>query len=231
MAKFLNTSETTFYLEEMIKHAKERLWLISPYLQFNDRIKELLEDANRMKIDIRVVYGKSELQPAEANWLKTLEYVRTSYCANLHAKCYISEAACIITSLNLYEFSQVNNNEMGVLITRRDDGVLYRDAHNEAQRIIRISDEVKISLDVMEKQDEPDIKLEDDVRYAKLTTAKLAEKLGIKTAECNRKLCEAGLQENKEGKYFLTEKGRQAGGELKKGQYGYFILWSEHLNL
>ena len=67
MPKFLNTSATSYYLEELIKQAKERLYLISPYLKFSDRIKELLEDKNRMKIDIRIVYGKSELQPAEAN--------------------------------------------------------------------------------------------------------------------------------------------------------------------
>ena len=152
MPKFLNTSATTYYLEELIKNSRERLWLISPYLKLNDRIKELLEDKDRLKIDVRIVYGKSELQPAEVNWLKNLHYIRTSYCHNLHAKCYISESACIITSLNLYEFSQVNNNEMGVYI-ERDDGALYQDAYAEAQRIIRISDEVKISLDVVEKSE------------------------------------------------------------------------------
>ena len=52
MAKFLNTSATNFYLEELIKNAKERLILISPFLKLNDRIKELLEDKNRLKIDI-----------------------------------------------------------------------------------------------------------------------------------------------------------------------------------
>ena len=67
MPKFLNTSATSYYLEELINQAKESLGLISPYLKFSDRIKELLEDKNRMKIDIRIVYGKSELQPAEAN--------------------------------------------------------------------------------------------------------------------------------------------------------------------
>lgn len=47
MSKFLNTSATNFYLEELIKNAKERLILISPFLKLNDRIKELLEDKNR----------------------------------------------------------------------------------------------------------------------------------------------------------------------------------------
>ena len=78
MAKFLNTSATTYYLEELIKNARERLYLISPYLKLNDRIKELLEDKDRMKIDVRIVYGKSELQPAEVGWMKKLNYVRTS---------------------------------------------------------------------------------------------------------------------------------------------------------
>ena len=75
MAKFLNTSATTYYLEELIKQAKERLWLISPYLKFNDRIKELLEDKNRMKIDIRIVYGK-----ANCNRLKPIGSKHWTMC-------------------------------------------------------------------------------------------------------------------------------------------------------
>ncbi|MBF1284872.1 hypothetical protein ACMYUL_11365 [Neisseria sp. CP9] len=55
MAKFLNTSGTTYYLEELIKNAQERLYLISPYLKLNDGVKELLEDKDRMKIDVRIV--------------------------------------------------------------------------------------------------------------------------------------------------------------------------------
>ena len=44
MAKFLNTSATNYFLEELIKDAKDRLILISPYLKLNDRVKELLTD-------------------------------------------------------------------------------------------------------------------------------------------------------------------------------------------
>ena len=116
MAKFLNTSATNYFLEELIKNASDRLILISPFLKLNDRIKELLQDKNRLKFDVRIVYGKNELQPEEINWLRELTYVRTSFCKNLHAKCYLNEESCIITSLNLYEFSQVNNNEMGVAL-------------------------------------------------------------------------------------------------------------------
>ena len=95
MAKFLNTSAANYYLEELIKNASDRLILISPFLKINDRIRELLEDKNRLKIDVRIVYGKSELQPEEVNWLKQLTFVRASHCKNLNAKGYINEKACI----------------------------------------------------------------------------------------------------------------------------------------
>ena len=97
MAKFLSTTGTNYHLEELIKCASDRLILISPFLKLNDRMKELLADKNRLKIDVRIVYGKSELQPQEIEWLRSLTYIRTSFCKNLHAKCYMNEEMCIIT--------------------------------------------------------------------------------------------------------------------------------------
>lgn len=225
MAKFLNTSATNYFLEEMIKDAKDRLILISPFLKLNDRMKELLADKNRLKIDVRIVYGKSELQPEEINWLKELTYIRTSFCKNLHAKCYLNEGLCIITSLNLYEFSQINNNEMGVLIRRSEDADLYKDAYEEAQRIIRISDEVRISLERV--ANEPENKSEAEESSGKLTTSKLAQKLGIKTNEFIEKLVASGHLETREDKYYLTAKGKEVGGESRKSQHGPYFLWPE----
>lgn len=228
MAKFLNTSATNYFLEELIKDAKDRLILISPFLKLNDRMKELLADKNRLKIDVRIVYGKSELQPEEINWLKELTYIRTSFCKNLHAKCYLNEELCIITSLNLYEFSQVNNNEMGVLIRRSDDCDLYKDAYEEAQRVIRISDEVRISLERV--ANEPESKPETDEVSGKLTSSKLAQKLGMKTHELIEKLVASGHLEAKKDKHYLTTKGKEAGGEFRMSpKFGAYFLWSENL--
>lgn len=235
MAKFLNTSATNYFLEELIKDAKDRLILISPYLKLNDRVKELLADKNRLKIDVRIVYGKSELQPAEITWLREQTYIRTSFCKNLHAKCYLNEELCIVTSLNLYEFSQVNNNEMGILIRRQDDAELYRDAYEEAQRIIRISDEVRISMERVTAPDEPadaeqDAGQEDAGDTGKLTSSKLARKHGMKTAELLEKLVGTGLLEIKDDKHYLTEAGKAVGGEFRMSQrFGPYFLWPDSL--
>lgn len=229
MAKFLNTSATNYFLEELIKEAKDRLILISPFLKLNDRMKELLEDKNRLKIDVRIVYGKSELQPEEINWLKELDYIRTSFCKNLHAKCYMNEEKCIITSLNLYEFSQINNNEMGILVLREEDAEVYKDAYEEAQRIIRISDEVRIRLERVEVSHVD--KVENNDNSAKLTSSKLAVKLGMKTPELLDKLTDLGYLELKDEKHFLTSKAKEIGGEFKKGQYGVFFIWNADFSL
>lgn len=231
MAKFLNTSATNYFLEELIKSAKDRLVLISPFLRLNERIKELLEDKNRLKIDVRIVYGKSELQPEEIKWLKELAYLRTSFCKNLHAKCYLNEEFCIVTSLNLYEFSQVNNNEMGVLIRRSEDSILYKDAYEEAQRIIRISDEIRISVETVEKEAEANPE-SSGAGYEKLTTSKLAKKIGSKTSDLVQELIRSGYLEEKDGKEYITAKGKEAGGEFRMSlKYGPYFLWPEDLRL
>ena len=241
MAKFLSTTGTNYHLEELIKGASDRLILISPFLKLNDRMKELLADKNRLKIDVRIVYGKSELQPQEIEWLRGLTYIRTSFCKNLHAKCYMNEEMCIITSLNLYEFSQVNNNEMGILIQRSDDGQLYKDAYEEAQRIIRISDEVRISLErVASSEPEPAATPAAEASGTdseaptgdKIPSSKLAQKFGLKTAQLLDRATELGYLSQQGDKHALTAKGEQAGVEfVAKSRFGPYFLWPHDLAL
>ena len=233
MAKFLTTTGTNYHLEELIKGASDRLILISPFLKLNDRMKELLADKNRLKIDVRIVYGKSELQPQEIEWLRGLTYIRISFCKNLHAKCYMNEEMCIITSLNLYEFSQVNNNEMGILIQRGEDSQLYKDAYEEAQRIIRISDEVRISLERVSSEPEASATEADKGAEAepagdKLTSSKIAAKLGMKTAQFMDRATEHGFLALDGDKHVMTAKGEKAGVEyVAKSRFGPYFLWPQ----
>ena len=182
MAKFLTTSAVTYHLENIINGAKTHLVLISPFLRFNDRIKQLISDKMRTGIDFRIVYGKTELKKAESAWLDSLN-VRVYFCKNLHAKCYLNDSQCIVTSMNLYEFSQVNNHEMGILITRVDDASVYKDTFEEAKRLLRISDETTANS----KQND------DGKDDGKLSTSKLAKQNNFKTAQMLDRLTEKGL--------------------------------------
>ena len=66
------------------------------------------------------MYGKTELRSEETEWLAD-NFVRTSFREHLHAKCYMNDSHALVTSMNLYEFSQVNNDEMGILVSAEDD--------------------------------------------------------------------------------------------------------------
>ena len=61
-----------------------------------------------------VIYGKNELRPEENNWLRSMDSIKTGFLQDLHAKCYMNEEEALVTSMNLYEYSQVNNYEMGI---------------------------------------------------------------------------------------------------------------------
>lgn len=138
MAKYLRTSGISSNLEELILEARERLYIISPYLKLSDGIKELLRDKEKEKVEVRIIFGKQELSPSELEFLQELKYVRLYFSKNLHAKCYLNERKMIITSMNLYEFSQQNNREMGVLIERtvESDRQVYDDAWKDIESIL-----------------------------------------------------------------------------------------------
>ena len=68
--------------------------------------------------------------------LKELKHPSLYYLQNLHAKCYLNEQNMIIGSMNLYEFSEKNNREMGVLLSLEGDNEVFEDAVQEVGSII-----------------------------------------------------------------------------------------------
>lgn len=139
MAEFLTTQGTSFYLEQIILKAKEKLILISPYLSISKTFLERLKDADQRGVQITIVYGKKELRKDEELKLLSLRNLSIYFFENLHAKCYLNEQQVIITSMNMYEFSEKNNREMGVLINAKEDLQMFRDAMAEVTSIMSSS--------------------------------------------------------------------------------------------
>lgn len=236
MAKFLDTTGVSYHLQQLINKANERLVLISPYLKINEKIKQSLEDKNRMKIDIRVIYGKNELQPEENNWLKSMTSIRSSFCKDLHAKCYLNESEAIITSMNLYEFSQVNNNEMGIYVVKETDPTLYNEIYEEVKRLIRISDEIIVTVEKAPTISTPTVNETKSEFFAPekktfngkfLSATALSKELGISSKDLIFKIEKLNWIEKKNDEWVLTSLGKSKGSEMKKGQYGDYIAYPE----
>jgi phosphatidylserine/phosphatidylglycerophosphate/cardiolipin synthase-like enzyme len=146
MAEFLTTHATAYQLENIILKAKSSLVLVSPYLQVSKTFMDRLNDADERGIEIQVIFGKDELKPDEKYQLNQLKNLSLLFCENLHAKCYFNEDTMVITSMNMYEFSEKRNREMGVLINRVNDSKVYEDAMQEIQSIARASVKQELSL-------------------------------------------------------------------------------------
>ena len=146
MPSFLTTSKITSALEDIIEQASSVLTLVTPYIKTNELIRPRLMDIAKAGVKVRIVYGKKDLKENEAAWLRKLPKAEIFFSKNLHAKCYINEHEAIIGSMNLYEFSQQHNDEMGILISARDDSSLYGDVLKEVERIIRSSQKQNLGL-------------------------------------------------------------------------------------
>ena len=132
MATFLTRKGIVYHLDRIIEEAAKELVLISPYIKADDDTKKLLKTKKR-NTAIHVIYGKSELNPNEKRFFESLG-IKASFLKNLHAKCYLNEKEALVTSMNLYQFSQENNDEMGILVSKEDDEELYEDIYRQASR-------------------------------------------------------------------------------------------------
>lgn len=142
MAKFLTTRQTTSELESIITTARTELVLISPYIKIADNLFPSLQLANQKKVHITVVFGKQELDNDVRRQLTQLEHLTLRFLEKLHAKCYYNETKMIISSLNLYDFSE-GNFEMGILVDAQYDFEVYAAAKAHAELIINTSNALR----------------------------------------------------------------------------------------
>jgi phosphatidylserine/phosphatidylglycerophosphate/cardiolipin synthase-like enzyme len=137
MANFLTTNAISHRIEEIILQAKDRIILISPYLKIPDLILERLKDAAKRDIKITIIYGKNKLTATEEQKVFALNNTTIYYFENLHAKCYFNGQNMIITSMNIHEYSEKNNREMGILLNTSDDFHVFNYAYKEAMSIFK----------------------------------------------------------------------------------------------
>jgi len=239
MAEFLDTQGVSYYLKKLINNSNDKLYLISPYLQLNNQLKLSLEDRHKFSIDIVIIYGKvSDINPEDSTWLQSMPGIKLLFHKDLHAKCYFNEKEAIITSMNLYMFSQQNNVEMGIYISKENDQELYKQVATEVDRIKRGSEHRTISVQKVENKKieipvvPSNAKPEGtgkpklfDGKYLSVTA--LSKEIGISPKDLTNKIEKLNWIEKKNDEWVLTNLGKSKGAQIKKGQYGDYIAYPE----
>lgn len=148
MSMILDTHETNTWISHISEDARKHLVIICPYLKINEKLKRTIEVADRNGVNVFVIYGKRELDEGTLSWLKGLRHSNIASIKDLHAKLYMNEEFAVISSMNLYEYSQVNNEELGVLCGKRQDRNEFKDITFQVMRLIGISEKEHGGWDV-----------------------------------------------------------------------------------
>lgn len=123
MAKFIQGNELNFTVESIFRNAESVLMIISPYIKLHHRFQDVLkEKLTNDKLQIIVVFGKNEsditksISSEELDFFKKFPNIELRHEKRLHAKYYANEFSSLLTSMNLYDFSQDKNIEAGIFM-------------------------------------------------------------------------------------------------------------------
>jgi hypothetical protein len=119
--KVYGTTELSYQIEQLIKEDSEFVIFVSPYLKLTKRLKAKMSASFDEIKQVAFLYRENELNRTEQEWLQTHSNVELIPIENLHAKIYLNEHRCLVTSMNLYEYSQVNNHEIGIELVEQEN--------------------------------------------------------------------------------------------------------------
>ena len=118
--ELLNTTELNLEIENMFRKEKHFILILSPFLDLNEKIQAILSMSSA---EVIILYREIKEHPNNKNQIKKIDdfvncmpKVKFFAIPNFHSKVYITSGILIITSLNLYEFSQINNFELGIVL-------------------------------------------------------------------------------------------------------------------
>ncbi|MBR9847751.1 MAG: hypothetical protein GYB35_17400, partial [Algicola sp.] len=122
MSTFLTGKKLEEAIDNIIWEANEILLLVSPFIKLDNHFKELFKQhVYNDKLHIIIVFGKNEKKVSKSfsredfDFFKKFPKVSIIYASKLHGKYYGNEKKGVVTSINLYDYSFINENiEFGV---------------------------------------------------------------------------------------------------------------------
>ena len=146
MIQVLSTNDLSNSIRKIIKRARERVVLISPFIDEESDIFEYLYELKQKSYSVPIfvitrtpeqVHYKKESHKNAIRKFSEIDNCYVHYCKDLHSKCYFNEIEMIITSLNLLPSSEEHNFELGVYFGKEER--IYGDALQEINDICKES--------------------------------------------------------------------------------------------
>lgn len=159
MPRFLNTELLNEWIPKLISTAQKELVIVVPYIQLSAPVYNELQKADARGVKTVLIYRENKLLPAQKEKLTQLKNLNQFEHPTVHCKTFYNGDLLLIGSMNLYEHSENNNREMGVLFARSgeaakligntlgtpDDGNIFTDFLIEYKTIQNATREVSLS--------------------------------------------------------------------------------------
>lgn len=196
--QFLFDNQLIAALEKLIKDAKHKLFLVSPFIDFDNRIQDALrEKIARHDFELLVLFGKNEnnyyksMKKDSFEFLKQFPNIEIRHNDRLHAKFYQNDYQFIMTSLNLYNYSLANNIEVGIIGKHASKGLIGKVINSSDALVAQSIDKVGQDIFGIEKEINPFEKFETIFKGSVLkykTEPIITEQGGIKGVFGGKKL-------------------------------------------
>ena len=136
------SAECRFYFDdevwnqifELIRGAKESLYLMSPYNKHSRQLRERLTEAIEGGVQVWMFYRDEKDQREEVTYLKRLG-AKVLPVEWLHSKIYMNESTALAASMNLLESSFNNSSEFCIRIDKANNGRLYGQLDEYVEKI------------------------------------------------------------------------------------------------
>lgn len=123
--EFLTGHKLNAGIEDIIRNAHKELLIVSPYIKLHERFMEALKTLfDKPSVRVTLLFGKANgdksttFTKESIAFFKSLPNIEIAHRQNLHAKFYANESDSIMTSMNLYAYSQDVNIETGYRVNR-----------------------------------------------------------------------------------------------------------------
>lgn len=141
MSVILNTCGISASILNIIDDATEYVVLISPFQKLDLEVRVSLILAMGRGVEVFVIDGKDGMNEEVFNWYTSFPNVSIGYVPELHAKVYANEKMAVVSSMNLHSFSQLNNEEMGVLFQVDKDKEEFENLSAHIFRLVNKAEE------------------------------------------------------------------------------------------
>ena len=140
MPQILDTDDTNAWTSQITEDAGKYLVVVCPVLRINARLRKAILSADSRNVNTFIIHGRGMPDKDSLEWLKGLKHSNVSCISNLNVRLHFNEKHALMTSMSIHEFPQAVNEELGVLVSSKDDKAMFKDVVSHALRLIEMSE-------------------------------------------------------------------------------------------